>query len=97
MRLPVLPNDFHPEFSPAFFIMNVQLTKKFTNGMELYGGVKNVFDFVPVNPIFRAFAPFDKTSGDVITNRNGYTFDPNYNYASLQGRRGFAGVRWNVF
>jgi outer membrane receptor for ferrienterochelin and colicins len=97
MRLPILPNDYRPEFSPAFCIMNLQLTKKFSNGMELYGGVKNVFDFVPVDPIMRAFDPFDKTAGDPVTNPNGYTFDPNYNYASLQGRRGFAGMRWNLF
>ncbi|HVF81182.1 MAG TPA: TonB-dependent receptor, partial [Flavisolibacter sp.] len=97
MRLPILPNDFRPEYSPWFSIVNLQLTKKFSNGIELYGGVKNVFDFVPANPILRAFDPFDKTAGDVVTNPNGYTFDPNYNYSSLQGRRGFAGVRWNLF
>lgn len=97
MRLPVLPNDYRPEYSPWFSIVNLQLTKKFGNGLELYGGVKNIFDFVPANPIMRAFDPFDKTAGDVVSNPNGYTFDPSYNYSSLQGRRGFAGVRWNVF
>jgi outer membrane receptor for ferrienterochelin and colicins len=45
----------------------------------------------------RAFDPFDKTADDVVTNPNGYTFDPSYNYASLQGRRGFVGLRWNLF
>lgn len=97
MRLPVLPNDYRPEYSPWFTVANLQLTKKFGKGMELYGGVKNIFDFVPADPIMRAFDPFDKTASDPVSNPAGYTFDPNYNYSSLQGRRGFAGVRWNVF
>jgi outer membrane receptor for ferrienterochelin and colicins len=97
MRLPVLPNDYRPAYSPWFAIANVQLTKKLGNGLELYGGLKNIFDFVPADPIMRAFDPFDKTADDVVTNPNGYTFDPSYNYASLQGRRGFMGIRWNLF
>jgi outer membrane receptor for ferrienterochelin and colicins len=97
MRLPVLPNDYRPAYSPWFAIANVQLTKKLGNGLELYGGLKNIFDFVPKDPIMRPFDPFDKTADDVVTNPNGYTFDPTYNYASLQGRRGFVGLRWNLF
>jgi outer membrane receptor for ferrienterochelin and colicins len=92
MRLPVLPNDYRPEFSPNFSIINLQLSRKFSNGIELYGGVKNLFDFVPRNPIMRPFDPFDKNIE--INNPNGYTFDPNYNYASLQGSRGFLGLRY---
>ncbi len=32
MRLPILPNDYRPEYSPWFCIANVQLTKKFKSG-----------------------------------------------------------------
>jgi len=94
MRLPVLPNDFRPDYSPWFTLQNMQLTKKLNNGIQVYGGVKNLFNFIPQNPIMRPFDPFDKTVGNTQTNPNGYTFDPSYNYASLQGIRGFFGARF---
>ena len=97
MRLPVVPNDYRPEYSPWFCIANIQLTKKFSNGIEIYGGVKNLFNFIPDNPIMRPFDPFNKTANDPVTNPYGYTFDPSYNYAPLQGMRGFVGVRYNLF
>ncbi len=96
MRLPILPNDFRPEYSPWYCIANLQMTKKWKNGLELYGGVKNLFDFIPSNPIMRPFDPFDKTVDDPIANPMGYKFDPAYNYASLQGIRGFAGIRYQL-
>lgn len=97
MRLPILPNDYRPEYSPWFCIANVQLTKKFTYGLEFYGGVKNILNFVPDDPILRPFDPFDKHVNDPVNNPNGYTFDPSYNFASMQGRRVFLGVRYNLF
>lgn len=97
MRLPILPNDYRPEYSPWFLIANLQLTKKFNYGLEFYAGVKNLLDFVPHDPILRPFDPFDKYVDDPVNNPNGYTFDPSYNYASLQGRRVFMGVRYNLF
>lgn len=96
MRLPVLPNDYRPEYSPWFSIVNIQFTKKFDYGLEFYGGMKNIFDFVPKDPIIRPFDPFDKNVDNPVTNPNGYTFDPTYNYASMQGRRIFIGVRYNL-
>ena len=42
--------------------------------------------------LIRPFDPFDKyVSQD---NPNGHTFDTGYNYAPVQGRRGFLGVRY---
>lgn len=97
MRLPVLPNDYRPEYSPWFCIANLQLSKKFSNGLELYGGVKNLFNFLPEDPIMRPFDPFNKYVNDPVTNPHGYTFDPSYNYAPLQGIRSFLGMRYNLF
>lgn len=97
MRLPVLPNDYRPEYSPWFCIANIQFTKKFDYGLEFYGGMKNIFDFVPKDPIMRPFDPFDKNVDDPVNNPNGYTFDPSYNYASMQGRRVYLGMRYNFF
>jgi outer membrane receptor for ferrienterochelin and colicins len=97
MRLPVLPNDYRPEYSPWFCIANLQLTKKLDYGLEFYGGVKNLFDFVPKYALMRPFDPFNKNIDDAVNNPNGYTFDTSYNYASLQGRRVFLGVRYILF
>lgn len=97
MRLPILPNDFRPEYSPWFCIANIQFTKKFSYGLEFYGGMKNIFDFVPKDPILRPFDPFDTTADDPVSNPNGYTFDTTYNYASMQGRRIFIGARYSLF
>lgn len=94
MRLPVLPNDYRPEYSPWYCIANIQLTKKLNKGIEIYGGVKNLLNFVPANPIMRPYDPFDKYANDPVNNPYGYTFDPSYNYASLQGIRGFVGIRY---
>jgi len=97
MRLPVLPDDYRPAYSPWFCIANVQLTKRLANGVEAYGGIKNLLNFVPQNPIMRPEDPFDKHVNDPVANPHNYTFDPSYNYASLQGVRFFLGVRYQLF
>ena len=94
MRLPVLPHDYRPEYSPWFALMNLQLTKSFKNNIALYAGVKNILDFVPQNPIMRPEDPFNKNINDPVRNPYHYSFDPSYNYASLQGRRFFIGCRY---
>ncbi len=96
MRLPILPNDYRPEYSPWFTIANVQVTKKVGKGLEVFGGVKNLLNVVPKDPIMRPFDPFNQNVNDPITNPNSYTFDPSYNYSSLQGVRGFLGLRYTL-
>lgn len=94
MHLPVVPGDFRPEQSPWFTIMNIQVTKTFNNGIELYSGVKNLLNFMPKDPLLRPFDPFDKNI--TLNNPNGYTFDTSYNYAPVQGIKGFAGIRYTI-
>lgn len=94
MRLPILPNDFRPEYSPWYSLHNIQFTKKWASGVQWYGGVKNILNFLPQNPIMRPFDPFDRTVQDTQTNPFGYTFDPSYNYAPMQGVRLFCGFRY---
>lgn len=86
MKLPVGPPeiDSRPDESPWFTIMNVQVAKSFTNGIEVYGGVKNVFNFFPKNPLLEPENPFGKN------------FDTSYNYASIQGIKGFVGMRYTI-
>jgi outer membrane receptor for ferrienterochelin and colicins len=105
MHLPVVPNDFRPGKSPLFCIMNLQATKTFVNGWEIYGGAKNLLNFLPKNPLLHPDDPFNRPGGKYFdqsgaprptTNSNGYVFDPSYNYAPIQGLKGFVGVRFTV-
>lgn len=94
MHLPVVPNDFRPAKSPLYTIMNLQVTKTFTSGLEVYAGAKNILNFMPKDPLLRPYDPFDKNI--TINNPYGYTFDTSYNYAPVQGIKGFAGLRYTI-
>lgn len=94
MRLPILPNDFRNAYSPWFSIVNFQIKKTIKVGFEVYGGIKNILNFLPKNPIMRPFDPFDKRIS--IDNPYNYTFDTNYNYAPMQGIRGYLGIRYSL-
>ncbi len=109
MRLPLLSDtDPRKRNSPWWSIQNVQLTKSFGNGIDLYGGVKNLLNWTPNkgNPflIARAHDPFDKQvqfneAGQALVtpeNPYGLTFDPTYVYAPNQGIRWFFGIRYQL-
>lgn len=106
MRLPLLGElDDRPEYSPWFSIQNIQVTKRFKKGWEIYGGIKNLLNYTPpANSIARAHDPFDRNvqfdaEGQPLAtaqNPNALTFDPSYVFASNQGIRGFVGVRYNL-
>jgi outer membrane receptor for ferrienterochelin and colicins len=97
MRLPLLGDkDPRAEFSPWFSIQNIQLSKKFTNSWELYGGVKNLLNFTPpTNSINSANNPFDE--GIDTAQNPELAFDPSYVFASNQGIRAFLGLRYTIF
>ncbi len=94
MRLPILPNDYRPEYSPWYAIHTIQASKKINTTWEFFASVKNIFNFLPGDPLMRSFDPFDKNIG--INNPNNYTFDTSYGYASMQGRRLVVGIRYVV-
>ncbi|SHF37995.1 outer membrane receptor for ferrienterochelin and colicins [Chryseobacterium takakiae] len=94
MRLPVLPNDYRPEYSPFYTLANIQISKSFKSGFEVYCGIKNLFNFTPKDPLMRPFDPFDRYVDDPVTNPNRYTFDTTYGYAPMQKIRGFLGIKY---
>ncbi|MBP7346688.1 MAG: TonB-dependent receptor [Sediminibacterium sp.] len=109
MRLPLLgPLDPRQPYSPWYSLQNVQFTFHYWHGFELYGGVKNLLNFLPTrySPflIARANDPFDKAvqfqpNGQVqATPDNPYalSFDPTYMFAPNQGIRGFLGIRYTI-
>jgi outer membrane receptor for ferrienterochelin and colicins len=106
MKLPLLSDlDSRKEYSPLYSIQNIKISKSFKNGLSIYGGIKNLLNFIPAsNSIARAFDPFDKgvqfdADGQVVATPNNpeaLTFDPTYVYASFQGIRVFLGVKWEI-
>ena len=109
MRLPLLGAlDPRREASLPFSIQNIQFTFKKIHNLEIYTGIKNLFNWTPNrnNPflIARANDPFDKnvdfdTNGNVVqTVDNPYalTFDPTYAYGPNQGARWFLGIRFHI-
>jgi outer membrane receptor for ferrienterochelin and colicins len=75
----------------------LQFSKKwFSEKIESYFGIKNLLDFTPKEDIImRPFDPFDKNVDDPINNPNNFTFDPSYNYAPMQFRTFYLGVRFH--
>lgn len=109
LRLPLLGDkDPRPEYSPTMSIQNIQVTKKFGDKWEVYGGIKNLLNWTPsknvdfliarTNDPFDKQVQFDPNGTPLVTENNPYglTFDPSYVYASNQGIRGFLGVRFMV-
>lgn len=94
MKLPVLLNDFRPEYSPTYTLLNAQVTKRLNRGFEFFFGGKNLLNFIPKNPLMRPFDPFNKRTDE--NNPNGYRFDTAYNYAPIQGVTAYAGIRWTI-
>jgi outer membrane receptor for ferrienterochelin and colicins len=106
MLLPLLgPLDDRSGESPVWSLQNIQVTKKFSNGFEIYGGIKNLLNYTPPkNSIARSFDPFDKdvqfdAKGEVVptaSNPKALSFDPSYVFAPNQGIRAFLGVRYTI-
>jgi outer membrane receptor for ferrienterochelin and colicins len=84
MALPVQREfgDERPDKSPWFSLVNLQVSKVFNSGIEVYGGVKNLLNFIPKDPLLNPQAPFSDF------------FDTTYNYAPVQGIKGFGGIRY---
>lgn len=109
MRLPLLgPLDPRQLYSPWYSLQNIQFSFHYWRGIEIYGGVKNLLNFLPTRHsaflIARANDPFDKAvrfqpNGQVsATADNPYalSFDPTYMFAPNQGIRGFLGIRYTI-
>jgi outer membrane receptor for ferrienterochelin and colicins len=105
MFLPVVPNDFRNAKSPLYGIINLQVTHSIKTQMELYAGVKNLLNFLPINPLLHPDDPFNKRGGKYFdndgkprpdTNPYNYVFDTSYNYAPMQGAKLYAGIRYQL-
>ncbi len=73
-----------PDFSPSFRIIHAQITRRFTNNVDIYLGVENLLDFTQEVPILDAGNPF------------GQYFDSGLAWGPVLGRTVYLGVRYLV-
>jgi len=97
MRLPTFddPADTREKYSPYWGNHNIQFTYDGFDRLEIYGGVKNLLNWTPAKDndfvISRGNDPFEKDPNETLR------FDTTYVYTSLQGIRGFLGLRYELF
>lgn len=89
-NLPLLDGDypFHPEETPSFTQVNLQLTKTFKDQFELYFGMENIMNVVHENPIVGAVNSIEGPEVDLSV------FDASIVYGPIFGRMSYAGLRW---
>jgi len=79
-----------PTTSQPFGIHNVQINHDFSNGISIYGGIQNLFDYVqPWSPLVGFNDP---GSSRGFSDR----FDTAYAYAPIHGRELYLGIRWTL-
>ena len=85
MRLPSYPPPFErPTRSPAHSVHDLKLTWRGPRGVELYGAMRNIFDYTQGSPLVDAANPF------------GDAFDTSYVWGPIEGRRIAFGARVGV-
>jgi outer membrane receptor for ferrienterochelin and colicins len=67
------------------------MTYRAKNGIEVYGGVKNLMNYVPKHLLVNLSDPFNDRA-DVL---GGLAFDTEYNYTPQQGITGYMGLRYS--
>lgn len=84
-HLPTYPEPFsRPEKSPWYSIQNVQVTKELNHGLQIFGGIKNIWNWTQDSPLINPENPF------------GENFDTAYAWGPLQQRRFYMGLRLNI-
>ena len=100
MDLPLIADDIRSAQSPVFNLSNLQISRRFNNGLQIYAGLKNLFNFFPEQKIVYQAKELRseqiKTSA-LSTLPQGYYFNTDASFAPIQGIRGFLGVHWNLF
>jgi outer membrane receptor for ferrienterochelin and colicin len=72
------------EYSDAYQMLNLQITKVFSNKFEMYMGAENLTNVQQKNPILASDAPF------------GANFDSTIVYSPIFGRAMYAGLRFKI-
>lgn len=84
-RLPEYPAPFERDrWSPWFSLHHVNLRRSIGDNWGVYIGVKNLFDRTQPTPLINPQNPFSPS------------FDTEYVYGPLQGRRFYFGIDWRI-
>jgi outer membrane receptor for ferrienterochelin and colicins len=84
-HLPEFDEPFaRPTMSPWFTQQHIQFSKTFNKGLEVYFGVKNIFNYTQPTPLVNPQSPFSDE------------FDTSYAYGPLQTRRFYFGFRYKL-
>lgn len=100
MDLPLIANDIRSAQSPIFNISNLQISRRFNNGLQIYMGAKNLFNFFPEQKIIYQAKELRAEQVKITALSSlpqGYYFNTDASFAPMQGIRGFLGIRWNLF
>jgi len=76
--------DIHNKFSPFYVMLNMQVSKFWTNGIEIYAGAENMTNFKQDDPIIGADDPF------------GDSFDTAQVWGPVTGGIFYAGFRYSL-
>ncbi len=76
--------DRLPEYSPAYSLMNTQITRTFSSVFEMYMGGENIGNYTQKKAILGSENPF------------GPTFDASIIYAPIFGQMYYAGLRFKI-
>ena len=71
-------------YSPDFLTMNIQVTRTFMKGIDLYLGIENLFNFRQTDPILDSANP------------KGPFFDASLVWGPLSGRMVYTGLRFRI-
>ncbi|RZJ67156.1 MAG: TonB-dependent receptor [Flavobacterium sp.] len=83
-RLPTTFSGELDDYSPAFAVVNAQITRTFSSVFEMYVGGENMANYRQKNPILGADDPF------------GSNFDASIVYAPIFGQMYYAGLRFKI-
>jgi hypothetical protein len=70
--------------SPSYSILNMQLTRVFSNFSEIYMGIENFGNYTQINPIISSEQPFNAN------------FDSSQVWAPVFGRMIYGGFRYKL-
>jgi len=78
-----------PDYAPTFATGNIQLSRDFGEGKQLYAGVENVTNYRQADPIIAS-----GEAGLGLSASENPSFDASLVYAPIFGRNMYVGVRW---
>ncbi|MEQ8245616.1 TonB-dependent receptor [Fulvivirga sp.] len=79
-----------PTISKPFSFHNIQVSKDFSNGLNVYLGVQNLFDYrQPVSPL----VGYNDPNANIGFSNS---FDTSYAYAPIHGRELYLGIKWEL-